>query len=154
MMIGQGDNASGQHDALGAFARCGEEHLGRCDHFPAAGVVFTAPEFVVAELVQALDEIEIAAELQHRMLADWMMRGEEGAEAETWHGLSLLLLPIPIVRFRPRRNWSTVCAGTTEGRSRQEADWLFPGRHRHDQPARASVTKIAISDVRNRHGRP
>jgi hypothetical protein len=65
-------------------------------------VVFTAPEFVIAELVQALDEIEIAAELQHRMLADWMMRGEECAEAETWHGGLLLLLPIPIVRFRPR----------------------------------------------------
>ena len=50
--------------------------------------MFTAPEFVVAELVQALDEIEIAAELQHRMLADRMMRGEEGAEAETWHGVA------------------------------------------------------------------
>jgi hypothetical protein len=51
-------------------------------------VVFTAPEFVVAELVKALDEIEIAAELQHRMLADGMMRGEECAEAETWHGVA------------------------------------------------------------------
>ena len=58
---------------------------GERDHLPAAGMVLAAPEFVVAELVQVLDEIEIAAELQHRMLADRMVRGEEGAEAETWH---------------------------------------------------------------------
>ena len=80
MVVGQRDDAGGQLDALGALARRGEEHLGRGDHFPAAGVMLAAPEFVVAELVQLLDEIEIAAELQHRMLADRMMRGEEGAE--------------------------------------------------------------------------
>jgi len=32
-------------------------------------MVFAAPEFVVAETVQLLDEVEIATELQHRMLA-------------------------------------------------------------------------------------
>ena len=48
-------------------------------------MVFAAPEFVVAEPVEMLDEIEIAAKLQHRMLADRMMRGEEGAEIQTRH---------------------------------------------------------------------
>ena len=48
-------------------------------------MVLAAPEFVVAELVQVLDKIEIAAELQHRVLADRMMRGEEGAKAQTRH---------------------------------------------------------------------
>ena len=32
-----------------------------------------------------LDEVEIAAELQHRMLADRMVGSEEGAEAQTGH---------------------------------------------------------------------
>jgi hypothetical protein len=32
-----------------------------------------------------LDEVEIAAELQHRVLADGMVRGEEGAKLQTWH---------------------------------------------------------------------
>ena len=48
-------------------------------------MVLAAPEFVVAELVQVLHEVEVAAELQHRMLADRMVRGEEGAEIQTRH---------------------------------------------------------------------
>src|SRR5258708_30927380 len=54
-----------------------------------------AAEFIVAERVELLDQIEIPAELQHRMLADGMMRGEKGSEFEARHGVSperLLLL--------------------------------------------------------------
>jgi hypothetical protein len=43
-------------------------------------MVLAAPEFVIAELVQVLDEVEIAAELQHRVLPNGMMGGEEGAK--------------------------------------------------------------------------
>jgi hypothetical protein len=43
--------------------------------------MLAAPELVVAELVQALDEVEVAAELQHRVLPDGMVRSEERAEA-------------------------------------------------------------------------
>ena len=32
-----------------------------------------------------LHEVEVAAKLQHRVLADRMVGGEEGAEAQTWH---------------------------------------------------------------------
>jgi hypothetical protein len=32
-----------------------------------------------------LDEVEVAAELQHRVLADRMMRGKKGAEFKTRH---------------------------------------------------------------------
>jgi hypothetical protein len=59
-------------------------------------MMFAAPEFVEAERIDLLDEIEVAAELQHRMLADRMMRGEEGSEFEACHlfpsGSLLLLL--------------------------------------------------------------
>ena len=87
VVIGQRDDAGAELDALGALARRGEEHLGRGDHLPAAGMVLAAPELVVAEPVEVLDEVEIAAELQHRVLADRVVRGEEGAEAKTGHRL-------------------------------------------------------------------
>jgi hypothetical protein len=37
------------------------------------------------EPVELLDEVEIAMELQHRVLADRVMRGKEGAEIQTRH---------------------------------------------------------------------
>src|SRR5260370_36738017 len=56
-------------------------------------MMFAAPELFEAERIDLLDEFEVAAELQHRMLADRGMRGEEGSEFEARHGfLSGLLL--------------------------------------------------------------
>src|ERR1700682_1191965 len=59
-------------------------------------MMLAAPELVEAERIDLLDEIEIAAELQHRMLADGVMRGEEGSEFKARHlflsGRLLLLL--------------------------------------------------------------
>src|ERR1700733_2419499 len=49
-------------------------------------MMLAAPEFIEAERVDLFDEIEIAAELQHRMLADGVMRGEEGSEFKACHG--------------------------------------------------------------------
>src|SRR6202043_1610026 len=93
MVIGQRDHAGTELDALGALAGGGQEHLGRRNGFPARGMVLAAPELVIAERVELLDQIEIAAELQHRMLADRMMRGEEGSEFQARHGfLSGILL--------------------------------------------------------------
>src|SRR5436309_11456338 len=48
-------------------------------------MMLAAPEFVVAEPVELLHQVEVAAELQQRVLADRMMRGEEGAELQTRH---------------------------------------------------------------------
>jgi hypothetical protein len=48
-------------------------------------MMLAAPEFFVPELVQVLHEVEIAAELQHRVLTDRMVWGEEGTEVQTWH---------------------------------------------------------------------
>ena len=47
--------------------------------------MLAAPEFLVPELVQMLHQVEIAAELQHRVLADRVVGGDEGAEVQTWH---------------------------------------------------------------------
>ena len=63
-------------------------------------MVLAAPELIEAERIDLLDEIEVAAELQHRMLADRMMRGEEGSEFEACHGFlsGRLLLLIGLLR--------------------------------------------------------
>src|SRR6202000_741974 len=82
MMIGQRNHTGAEFDALGAFAGGGHEHLRRSDVFPAGRMMLTAPELVIAERIELFDEIEVAAELQHRMLADRVMRGEEGSEFE------------------------------------------------------------------------
>jgi hypothetical protein len=52
-------------------------------------MMLAAPEFIVAKGIELLDEIEVAAELQHRMFADRMVRGKEGSEFEACHGVSL-----------------------------------------------------------------
>jgi hypothetical protein len=44
-------------------------------------MMLAAPELVVPELVQVLDQVEIPAELQHRMLPDGVVGGEERAKA-------------------------------------------------------------------------
>ena len=80
VVVGQRDHAGRELDALGVLAGRGEEHLGRGDHFPARRMMLAAPELVVAQLVEMLHEGDIAPELQHRVFADGMMRGEKGAK--------------------------------------------------------------------------
>ncbi len=48
-------------------------------------MVFSAPELVEAEPVEVRSEVEVALELQRRMFAGGVMRGEEGSEAKPWH---------------------------------------------------------------------
>src|SRR5882757_7897717 len=55
-------------------------------------MMLATPEFIEAERIDLLDEIEVAAELQHRMLADRVMRGKEGSEFQACHWASLQTL--------------------------------------------------------------
>jgi len=48
-------------------------------------MMLAAPELVVPELVEVLHEVQIAAELQHRVLPDGMVRSEECAEVQAGH---------------------------------------------------------------------
>src|SRR5712675_360929 len=59
MVIGQRDHAGAELDALGTLAGGGQEHLRRGDGFPARGMMFTAPEFVISERIELFDEIEV-----------------------------------------------------------------------------------------------
>jgi hypothetical protein len=47
--------------------------------------MLAAPEFVVTELVEMLGEIEVAAELQHRVFADGVVRSQKCAKANAGH---------------------------------------------------------------------
>src|SRR5258705_13994740 len=70
-------------------------------------MVLAAPEFVIAERIELLDEVEVAAELQHRMLADRVMRGEESSEFEARHFVSLRTSIVASCRLRRlRAEWS------------------------------------------------
>jgi hypothetical protein len=76
--------------------------------------VLAAPELVIAKLVELLNEIEVATELQHRMLANRMMRGEESSEFQARHMfLSHGILSGPVAGYVPAAlkaiaaaNWS------------------------------------------------
>ena len=48
-------------------------------------MVLAAPEFVIAEVIEVLDELEVASELQGGIFADRMMGREERAEAHASH---------------------------------------------------------------------
>jgi hypothetical protein len=85
VVIGQGDDAGSEFDTLRPLAGGGQEHLGRADHLPAARMVLAAPELVIAEPVEMLDEVEVAAELQQRMLADRMVRREKSTKIQARH---------------------------------------------------------------------
>jgi hypothetical protein len=49
-------------------------------------MVLAAPELVITERIELLDQIEVAPELEHRMLPDRMMRGEKSSEFQARHG--------------------------------------------------------------------
>jgi hypothetical protein len=44
-------------------------------------MVLATPKFVKTKPVDVIDEVEVSAELQHRMLADRVMRGKKGAKS-------------------------------------------------------------------------
>jgi hypothetical protein len=48
-------------------------------------MVLAAPELVITERIELLDQVEIAPELEHRMLPDRVMRGKEGSELQACH---------------------------------------------------------------------
>jgi hypothetical protein len=48
-------------------------------------VVLATPELLEAESVEVRRELDVALELEHRVFAQRVVRGDEGAELETSH---------------------------------------------------------------------
>ena len=87
VVVGQGRHARAEADVPRALCRGGDEHLGRGDDLVAGGVVLAEPGLVEAELVEMLDELQVALERQGRVLADRVERGQEDAELESAVGV-------------------------------------------------------------------
>ena len=83
VVVRQRHDAGAELDRVRDLAGGGQEHLRRGDHLPAGRVVLAAPELVEAELVEVRGELEVALELQRRVLAERVVGGEERAEPET-----------------------------------------------------------------------
>ena len=88
MVVGQRRHARTETDVAGALRGRRDEHLGRGDDLVAGGVVLAEPGLVEAELVQMLDQLEIALERQGRVLAHRMERGQEDPELEVAVGVN------------------------------------------------------------------
>ncbi len=69
-MVGQADDAGAEFDVAGALGGGGDEDFGGGDGFPAGAVVLADPGFVVAELVEQLDQLEVALEGEGGVLAE------------------------------------------------------------------------------------
>ena len=82
VVVGQGRDPGAQPDVLGALGRRGDEHLGAGDQLIGRRVVLADPGLVIAELVQPLDQLQVALDRQRRVLVDRVERRDEGAEAQ------------------------------------------------------------------------
>ena len=82
VVVGQRDHARAELDALRALGRSGDKDLGRRDRLVAIAVMLTHPRLVVAELVQPLDQLDVAPDGERRVLRRVVQRPDEAAEAE------------------------------------------------------------------------
>ena len=80
VVVGQRDHAGAQADVAGALGGGGDEDLGRRDQLPAGGVVLADPGFVVAELIEPLDQLQVAVDRQRGILAHAVKGRHENAE--------------------------------------------------------------------------
>ena len=81
LVVGERAHAGAELDAPRALGGDADEDLGRRDDLVAGGVVLADPGFLEAELVEPLDQLEVALERERGVLAGRMERGHEDAEA-------------------------------------------------------------------------
>ena len=74
-------DAGAETDAAGPLARGGQDHLGTGDRLVPRRVVLADPRLVEAELLDELDQLDVAPDLQCRVDAGIVMRRDEGAES-------------------------------------------------------------------------
>src|SRR5690242_16187125 len=93
-------------------------------------MVLAAPELVIAEVVELLHEVEVAAELQHRMLAERVVRGEEGSEFQAFHQRFLVSCCCFL-----RCHWYATCPEVST-LALAERQCIFPGNGKWDASRR------------------
>ena len=85
---GSDETPGAEADVPRALRGGGDEHLGRGDDLVAGRVVLAEPGLVEAELVEVLDELQVAFERQGGVLAHGVERGQEDAELESAVGVN------------------------------------------------------------------
>ena len=85
VVVWQADDAGAEADVAGAFGRRGHEHLGRGDGFPAGAVVLADPGLVVAEVVEPLEQLEVAFQSQGGILAEPVEGSQEDTKRQPLH---------------------------------------------------------------------
>ena len=73
-------HAGAEPDVAGPLGGGGDEDLGRGDQLPAGRVVLADPGLVVAELIEPLDQLQVAVNRQRGILAHAVKRRHEDAE--------------------------------------------------------------------------
>ena len=85
VVVRQADDPGAEADVAGAFGRRGHEHLGRGDGFPAGAVVLADPGFVVAEVVEPLEQLQVTLQRQGGILAKPVEGSQENTERQPLH---------------------------------------------------------------------
>src|SRR6185437_4760234 len=79
MVIGQRKHAGAEHDALGARRRAGDEEVGRAIELEAAGMMLADPRLGEAEILEILDQLEIALHQERRVFVGRVKGRQENA---------------------------------------------------------------------------
>ena len=162
VVVRQRDHAGAEPDALGALGRRGDEELRRRDDLEAGRVVLADPRLVVAEVVEPLDQLDVATDRQRRVFVQRVERCEEDAAAQrlTWiHERSLVLCGVSKGLIRTEgygrtrsstgrtRSTSTSAAISRAG-SRPASRRAFPRRcDSTPRPVRAPAPRRRSSDA-------
>ena len=86
MVVGQADHARAQAQVASALGGGGHKHFGGGDGFPAGAVVLANPGFIVAQMVQPLEQLQIPFQGEGGVFADPVERGHKYAEFHTGGG--------------------------------------------------------------------
>ena len=83
MVVREADDAGAQAQVAGALGGGSHEYFRGGDGFPAGAVVLTNPGFIKTQVIQPLEQFEVALQGQGRVFADPVERGHEYAEFHT-----------------------------------------------------------------------
>jgi hypothetical protein len=67
---------------LGAVGGDADKHLRRCNYFPAGRVMLPDPRLIVAEVIEPLDQLQIAIQRKGRVVPRPVKRRQKYPEAQ------------------------------------------------------------------------
>jgi hypothetical protein len=80
MVVGQANHPGAQFDVAGALGSGSNENLWGGDNLPAGAVVLSDPGLVKAEVVEPLDQLQVALYSQGGIFSDTVEGAHEDAE--------------------------------------------------------------------------